>query len=67
VDDECVHPASLRSSPASPRPGPRRLRAGELVKLDVTAELKGYYADACVTVPVGRTRRWSSPPEIEHV
>jgi methionyl aminopeptidase len=44
VGDEVVHGI----------PGPRRLRAGELVKLDVTAELDGYYADACVTVPVGR-------------
>jgi methionine aminopeptidase len=32
------------------------LRAGELVKLDVTAELDGFYADACVAVPVGRVR-----------
>jgi methionyl aminopeptidase len=51
VDDEAVHGI----------PGPRRLRAGELVKLDVTAELDGYYADACVSVPVGhvapRTQR----------
>jgi methionyl aminopeptidase len=44
VGDEVVHGI----------PGPRKLRAGELVKLDVTAELNGYYADACVTVPVGR-------------
>jgi methionyl aminopeptidase len=43
VDDEAVHGI----------PGPRRLRAGELVKLDVTAELDGFYADACVSVPVG--------------
>ncbi len=35
-------------------PGPRRLREGELVKLDVTAELDGFYADSCVSVPVGR-------------
>ena len=51
VDDEAVHGI----------PGPRRLRAGELVKLDVTAELDGFYADACVSVPVGsvapRTQR----------
>jgi methionyl aminopeptidase len=51
VDDEAVHGI----------PGPRRLRSGELVKLDVTAELDGYYADACVSVPVGavapRTQR----------
>jgi methionyl aminopeptidase len=33
-------------------PGPRRLEAGDLVKLDVTAELDGYFADAAITVPV---------------
>ena len=43
VDAEAVHGI----------PGPRRLRSGQLVKLDVTAELDGFYADACVTVPVG--------------
>jgi methionyl aminopeptidase len=43
VDDEAVHGI----------PGPRRLRAGALVKLDVTAELDGYYADAAISVPVG--------------
>jgi methionyl aminopeptidase len=37
-------------------PGPRRLRDGELVKLDVTAELNGFYADACRTVAVGRAK-----------
>jgi methionyl aminopeptidase len=43
VNDEAVHGI----------PGPRRLRAGDLVKLDVTAELDGFYADACMSVPVG--------------
>ena len=43
VNDEAVHGI----------PGPRRLRRGDLVKLDVTAELDGFYADACVSVPVG--------------
>src|SRR5262245_40680814 len=43
VNDEAVHGI----------PGKRVLRDGELVKLDVTAELDGFYADACVTVPVG--------------
>jgi methionyl aminopeptidase len=43
VNDEAVHGI----------PGRRRLRDGDLVKLDVTAELDGYYADACVSVPVG--------------
>jgi methionyl aminopeptidase len=46
IDNECVHGI----------PGPRRLREGQLVKLDVTAELDGFYADACRTVPVGRIR-----------
>ncbi len=49
VDDEAVHGI----------PGPRRLRAGELVKLDVTAELDGFYADAAISVPVG-----SVPPRV---
>jgi methionyl aminopeptidase len=44
VNDEAVHGI----------PGPRRLRAGDLVKLDVTAELDGFYADACVSVPAGQ-------------
>ena len=43
VNDEAVHGL----------PGSRRLKDGDLVKLDVTAELDGYYADACVSVPVG--------------
>jgi methionyl aminopeptidase len=43
VNDEAVHGV----------PGRRWLRRGDLVKLDVTAELDGLYADACVTVPVG--------------
>jgi methionyl aminopeptidase len=44
VNDEAVHGI----------PGKRKLREGDLVKLDVTAELDGFYADACVSVPVGR-------------
>src|SRR3954453_9350424 len=46
VNEEAVHGI----------PGPRRLRDGDLVKLDVTAELDGYYADAAVSVPVGPSR-----------
>ena len=42
VNDEAVHGI----------PGPRRLEAGDLVTLDVTVELGGYYADAAVTVGV---------------
>jgi methionyl aminopeptidase len=47
VNDEAVHGI----------PGQRRLRRGDLVKLDVTAELDGFYADACVSVPVGDAPR----------
>lgn len=46
VNDEVVHGV----------PGSRRLRDGDLVKIDVTAELNGYYSDACVSVPVGRQK-----------
>lgn len=47
VNDEAVHGV----------PGQRVLRDGDLVKLDVTAELEGFYADACVSVPVGNASR----------
>jgi len=35
-------------------PGPRRLREGDLLKLDVGVAWDGYYADAAVTVPVAQ-------------
>jgi methionyl aminopeptidase len=44
VNDEAVHGI----------PGGRVLHNGDLVKLDVTAELDGFYADACVSVAVGK-------------
>src|SRR5262245_34498943 len=44
VNDEIVHGV----------PGPRRLAAGDLVKLDVTLEKNGYVADAARTVIVDR-------------
>jgi methionyl aminopeptidase len=43
VNDQAVHGVPSR----------RRLRRGDLVSLDVTAELDGFFADACVSVPVG--------------
>ena len=52
VGDEAVHGI----------PGRRRLRKGDLVKLDVTAELDGFYADACVSVPVGEV-----PPRVSRL
>jgi methionyl aminopeptidase len=42
VNDEAVHGV----------PGRRRLAPGDLVKLDVTAELDGYIADAAISVSV---------------
>jgi methionyl aminopeptidase len=47
VNDEAVHGI----------PRGRQLREGDLVKLDVTAELDGFYADACESVVVGRARK----------
>lgn len=47
VNDQVVHGI----------PGSRALVSGDLVKLDVTAELDGFYADACVSVPVGTSSR----------
>ena len=44
LNDEAVHGI----------PGDRRLKEGDLVKLDVTVEKDGYMADAAITVPVGR-------------
>jgi methionyl aminopeptidase len=44
VNEEVVHGV----------PGPRCLREGDLVKLDVTPELDGFVTDAAITVPVGR-------------
>jgi methionyl aminopeptidase len=47
VNDEAVHGV----------PGDRVLREGDLVKVDVTAELAGYVADACESLPVGSVDR----------
>jgi len=43
INDEVVHGI----------PGPRRLKVGDVVKLDVTAEKGGYIADAARTIVVG--------------
>ena len=42
VNEEVVHTV----------PGPRRIEPGDLVKIDVTAELGGFFADAAATVIV---------------
>lgn len=43
VNDEAAHGI----------PGKRVVKRGDLVKLDMSAELDGYFADAAITVPVG--------------
>ncbi len=43
VNDEIVHGI----------PGPRRIKAGDLVSLDFGVKYQGYYGDAAVTVAVG--------------
>jgi methionyl aminopeptidase len=45
VNDEAIHGI----------PGPRVIREGDLVKLDLVAEKDGYFADAAVTVCAGAT------------
>lgn len=49
VNEEIVHGV----------PGERRLKDGDLVKLDVTVEVRGYMADACETVGVGSIKQES--------
>jgi methionyl aminopeptidase len=43
IDDEATHGI----------PGERVIQEGDLVKIDVSAELDGYFADSHLTVPVG--------------
>ncbi|HEX8893572.1 MAG TPA: type I methionyl aminopeptidase [Terriglobales bacterium] len=50
VNDEAIHGV----------PGSRTLIEGDLMKLDVTAEKDGYYADAAVTVRVGAVSETAS-------
>lgn len=43
---------SINNEAAHGIPGSRTIQPGDLVNLDVSAELDGYFADAAVTVPV---------------
>jgi methionyl aminopeptidase len=38
-------------------PSPRRLKEGEILKIDVGAYYKGYHGDSAITVPVGRVSK----------
>ncbi len=43
---------SINDEAAHGIPGARTIRPGDLVNIDVSAELDGYFADAAITVPV---------------
>jgi methionyl aminopeptidase len=47
LNDELVHGI----------PGPRELRPGDIVSLDVGAIYQGYYGDAALTLPIGQVGR----------
>jgi methionyl aminopeptidase len=38
-------------------PGPRRLRAGDIVSLDLGVNLNGYFSDSAISVAVGQTTK----------
>ncbi|MEA3328315.1 MAG: type I methionyl aminopeptidase [Candidatus Omnitrophota bacterium] len=44
LNDELVHGI----------PGPRRLKDGDIISIDIGVELEGYFSDGAVTLPVGR-------------
>lgn len=57
----CVLCASINNEVVHGIPSPgRKLREGDIVSLDFGVEYDGYYADAAVTLPVGKI-----PPELE--
>ena len=65
--DEHVGALLKKGAPALPAPAycashDRSLRAGDVVKLDVTVEKNGYMADAARTVIVGRRSRRQMMP-----
>lgn len=49
----CVLCTSVNSEIVHGIPSERQLESGDILSIDVGAELGGYYADAAITVPVG--------------
>ena len=45
---------SINSEVVHGIPGPRQLKKGDIVSLDIGVELNGYFGDAAVTLPVGK-------------
>jgi methionyl aminopeptidase len=59
----CVLCTSINSEIVHGIPSPKRLlKEGDILKIDVGAELDGYYGDTATTVPVGRIS-----PEVERL
>jgi methionyl aminopeptidase len=48
---------SLNSEVIHGIPGPRKLRPGDIVSIDVGVDLNGYFSDAAITLPVGSVSR----------
>jgi len=45
--------ASVNETVVHGIPGPRQLKEGDIISIDIGAEVDGYYADAAATYPVG--------------
>ncbi|MCR4419482.1 MAG: type I methionyl aminopeptidase [Clostridia bacterium] len=54
--------ASVNEEVVHGLPGLRRLVEGDIISIDIGAELEGYHGDAAITVPVGRVK-----PEVERL
>jgi methionyl aminopeptidase len=52
-DYPCVLCTSINEEIVHGIPGPRKLKEGDLIKLDVGAVVDGFHADSAVTIPVG--------------
>jgi len=52
----CVLCTSVNSEIVHGIPSERKLAAGDILSIDVGVSLDGYFADAAITVPVGRVR-----------
>ena len=45
--------ASINEEVVHGIPGPRKLKSGDIISIDMGAVVNGYYGDAAVTIPVG--------------
>ncbi|MGI6488470.1 MAG: type I methionyl aminopeptidase [Syntrophomonadaceae bacterium] len=54
--------ASINEEVVHGIPGPRKLKSGDIISIDMGAVVNGYYGDAAVTIPVGEVT-----PEIQRL